>query len=197
MRCNLANGLTLSRFVAAPVFIWLVLRLDAEGGAFYAVAAFVLLVVTLLTDMFDGMAARAMDEVTNFGKIMDPVADSTFFLSAVFALASTERFAAPIWLPLVVLYREVAMHVLRRYAALAGVVLAAKVSGKVKMVVQSVTLAALLAAVALSDLGWIALGETTLRRAVLGSLGLIALVNVLSFIEYLGEIPRLRASRQD
>ncbi len=187
-----ANALTLSRFVTAPVFLGLVLCM-APGRAGVDATAAALLTVTLLSDVFDGWLARRNDQVTNFGKIMDPVADSTFFLTALFAFTASDRFQVPVWLPLVVLYREVGMHVLRRYAALRGVVLAAKTSGKAKMVVQSVALCCVVAAVWAVDLGWAPVSESALRSGVMAAVGLIAVVNVLSVIEYLGEIPRLRS----
>ena len=128
---NWANALTLSRFALAPLMLWLTLRLE-PGAWGVSTAAFLLLGLTLLTDLFDGMVARAHKVVTNFGKIMDPVADSTFFLTVLFAVSASPRFrdAFPVWMPIVVLYREVAIQVLRRYAALRGIVLAAKWSGK-------------------------------------------------------------------
>lgn len=196
---NAANLLTLSRFAAAPVFVVLLRRAAGPEAAGYAWATLILTVATLLTDMLDGLVARRQKMVTDFGKIMDPVADSTFFLTVAFAFAVSERFAIPVWIPLVVLYREIAMHVLRRYAALRGIVLAAKVSGKTKMVIQCVVLLGLLTATAASDAGWLG-GDAAAREAALGRWALwgwvlVAVANVLSLPEYLREIPRFRATR--
>ena len=152
---NLANILTLSRFVTAPIFLWLILSMPEEGDTTLAWTATILLLVTLLTDMLDGTVARACGAVTDFGKIMDPVADSTFFLTAILAFVVSDRFQAPVWTALVVLYREIGMHVLRRYAALRGIVLAAKFSGKAKMVIQSFALILLLLLIVAADSGWI------------------------------------------
>ena len=191
---NWANALTLSRFALAPVMLWLTLQLE-PGAWGISIAAFLLLGLTLLTDLFDGMVARAHKVVTNFGKIMDPVADSTFFLTVLFALSASPRFrdAFPVWMPVAVLYREVAMQVLRRYAALRGIVLAAKWSGKAKMVVQSVLLLLFFAGLALND--WlVANGKTTASEATVDHalwwVGLIiVVVNVASLAEYAREAP--------
>jgi CDP-diacylglycerol--glycerol-3-phosphate 3-phosphatidyltransferase len=199
---NLANALTLSRFVLAPVMLWLLTRLQApaEAGfaAWVAPAAAAVLLVALLTDMFDGVAARNLKHVTDFGKIMDPVADSTFFMTVLFALSASERIDLPIWMPLLVLYREVAMHVLRRYAALRGVVLAAKKSGKAKMATQSIAILAALLVLSASDLGLLRLGESSLGKIFFGVGLLVVAANLLSLPEYLRDVPRLlREERRD
>ncbi len=192
---NLANGLTLSRFAAAPFMLWLILELRTPAvdarGPWISLACFVLFLVTVLTDLFDGMVARAYKVVTDFGKIMDPVADSTLFMTVLFAFSACERFRLPIWIPIIVLWREVAMHVLRRYAALRGIVLAAKFSGKFKMVVQCVVLIGFFLLLAASDLAGGKLEECYLRMILLWSGILIAVVNLLSLVEYFREVPVL------
>jgi len=190
---NPANALTLSRFLAAPVMLGIVLCLRAPGGttSSWSLVALILLVATILTDLFDGMVARAYRIVTDFGKIMDPVADSTFFMTLLFGLAASPRFSLPIWIPMVVLWREVAMQVLRRYAALRGLVLAAKFSGKAKMAIQSTCMILFFLCLALSDLGVCRVREILLTRALLASGVLIAVVNDLSLFEYAREIPTL------
>lgn len=191
---NLANGLTLSRFVTAPIFLIIVLQLRGPETASLSCAALVLVVITLLTDMFDGIAARSLQEVTDFGKIMDPVADSTFFLTALLALSASDRFAAPLWAPLIVLYREIAMHVLRRYAALRGIVLAAKKSGKAKMCIQSIGLVLLLVVTCGIDLEILPLSPAIVPTWTFWTMVVVVAVNLISLPEYLREIPRLRTS---
>ena len=67
-----------------------------------------------ITDYFDGYLARRYGLVSNLGKVMDPVADSTFFMTVYFALSASPRFQLTIWVPILILYREVAIQVLRR-----------------------------------------------------------------------------------
>jgi CDP-diacylglycerol--glycerol-3-phosphate 3-phosphatidyltransferase len=182
---NIANALTLSRFVFAPIFLYLLLMMEGKDTVSMDFYAIVILAVAMLTDLFDGIVARASNTVTDFGKIMDPVADSTFFLTAFFGFVVSSRFAVPIWIPLIVLYREIAMHVLRRYAALRGVVLAAKFSGKAKMVIQAVLTSALLLLVTAIDMEWVDMSLQVLRKVTFWTLLIIAIINVLSMIEYL------------
>jgi len=218
---NLANVLTLSRFAAAPILLALILALPSprysfisiHEGSFYegtllsspimAIAAFLLLSAALLTDLFDGRVARRYKIVTNFGKIMDPIADSTLFLTILFGFSVSERFREyfPIWFPLIVLYREIGIQILRRYGALKGMVLAAHWSGKAKMAIQSVLLLIWFAALAVFDtilymtpfnewskLAWM---ETTLQISLWWIGLVIVVVNVLSLLEYLRKAPKL------
>lgn len=198
---NLPNCLTLSRFAAAPVMLWLVLAMrspEINPDAWKtSLAALLLFVLTILTDLFDGMLARARHEVTLFGKIMDPVADSTFFVTTLFALHSSQRFGAafPLWMPILVFYREVAMQILRRYAALKGNAMPAKFSGKAKTFIQFVALGFLLLMTLARD--WTATaGKACMSESNLMAWGywigiLMVAVNLLSLIEYSKDIPEL------
>lgn len=225
---NWANGLTLARFAAAPIMVGILLALrapaapvdpdavnnpayflsvdytDARSAWAVSMAAFVVLGLALLTDMFDGWVARRMGIVTDFGKIMDPVADSTLSMTVLFALAACPRFRDhfPVWIPLVVLYREVAMQVLRRYGALRGKVMAARWAGKIKMGIQSVAMAGFFLMVAVSDLRadspagpW--LDESTLGCGLFWIGVLIAVVNVASLGDYLRDASALLAEYHD
>lgn len=201
---NLPNCLTLSRFAFAPVILWLTLRMtppEVDRGAWQTtLAAVLVLAVTLLTDLFDGMAARARGEVTIFGKIMDPVADSTFFMTLFFGLSASDRFGASVslWFPILILYREIAMHILRRYAALKGNAVPAKRSGKVKMFTQSVATAAFFLLVLARDLGAAGEGsgwpsEGFLNRAAFCLALFTVAMNYWSLIEYSRDVPELVA----
>ncbi|MDR1612396.1 MAG: CDP-alcohol phosphatidyltransferase family protein [Planctomycetota bacterium] len=200
---NLPNALTLSRFFLAPAMLWLVLALrdpEIDAGAWKAsLAALLVLILTLLTDLFDGTLARARREVTTFGKIMDPVADSTFFMTLLFGLSASRRFGASIsvWLPVLVLYREIAIHILRRYAALKGNAIPARMSGKIKMFTQSLVTAAFFLLVAVRDWtfagGGTAIGESFLRGCARFAGVFAVIVNLLSLVEYSRDVPELIA----
>ncbi len=186
---NLPNSLTLSRFALAPVILYLVQEMrDPEfspGAWKISLAALVVLILTLLTDLFDGMVARARKEVTNFGKIMDPVADSTFFMTLLFGLSACERFGEEVslWFPILVLYREIAMHILRRYAALKGHAAPAKRSGKIKTFTQGVFISVFFLLVFIRD--W---------RVFVFLVSVYTLaVTYWSLIEYAKDVPELVA----
>ena len=201
---NLPNCLTLSRFIFAPVTLVLLQAMndpDYDAGAWKISLALVLvLAVTLLTDLFDGMLARARGEVTNFGKIMDPVADSTFFMTLLFGLSSCPRFGdnVSLWFPMLVLYREVAMHILRRYAALKGHAMPAKMSGKIKMFSQSVATSLFFLLVLARD--WLAahaygspISEGFLQGFAFCLACFTVAVTYWSLIEYAKDVPELVA----
>ena len=202
---NLPNTLTLSRFAFAPVMLVLVQQMrDPEfmpGAWKISLAAVLVLGVTLLTDLFDGMVARARKEVTNFGKIMDPVADSTFFMTLMFGLSACDRFGEDVslWFPILILYREIAMHILRRYAALKGHAVPAKMSGKIKMFTQSVFTSLFFLLVLLRDWLYEAGGgepfisENFLRRFVFLLCVYTVGVTYWSLIEYSKDVPELVA----
>ncbi len=91
--------------------------------------------VAELTDLFDGMAARKRNQVTELGKLLDPMADSIFRISVFLALTQGP-VCLPLWLVLLFFYRDSIISLLRTVCALRGFTLAARFSGKVKAVVQ-------------------------------------------------------------
>jgi cardiolipin synthase len=96
---TLANGLTVARLALAPVFLWLYV----SGDLVRALAAFA---AAAATDVLDGLVARALDQRTRLGEILDPIADKTLAACALFALAARE--SVPMWLPLLAVTRDVA-----------------------------------------------------------------------------------------
>ncbi|MCD8138636.1 MAG: CDP-alcohol phosphatidyltransferase family protein [Planctomycetaceae bacterium] len=202
---NLANTLTLSRFVFAPIILLLVQRMDdpdfAIGTWKISLAVLIVLLVAILTDLFDGMVARARAEVTNFGKIMDPVADSTFFLTLMFGLSACRRFgdSVSLWFPMLILYREIAMHILRRYAALKGNAVPAKMSGKIKMFTQSVATCIFFLLVVIRDYttahsaSGSPISEELLQVLVLILCTYTVAITYWSLIEYSHDVPELIA----
>lgn len=125
----------MGRMLAIPVFI-VVLML----GYYYAAA--VIFILAAFTDMADGMIARKYDLITNFGKIMDPLADKLLVISALICLVELGDVQG--WMVIVILAREFTVTGLRISAAAAGTVIAADISGKIKTVLQMVAVAALL-----------------------------------------------------
>lgn len=134
--------LTGSRLITGPLFAGFFLK--AVSGEFsvtspsmpWLVAALVAAILLELSDAFDGMVARARNEVTALGKIFDPVCDAisrqTIFLS--FLLADI----IPIWMFLIFLYRDSLIYLLRIMMAKEGTVMAAKWAGKFKAITQAV-----------------------------------------------------------
>jgi len=139
---NLPNKLTLIRMIAVPFFI------AAYMTGHYA-AALVLFCAASITDYFDGKIAREQNLVTNFGKIMDPLADKILVYSALCLFIESGLIAA--WMLIVILAREFIVAGMRTVAASEGRVLAAGMSGKIKTVLQMFAVIAFLLALSLKS----------------------------------------------
>ena len=134
---NLPNKLTVARIIAVPFFI----------GAYmkeWYIAAFVIFILASLTDMLDGQIARKYNLVTNFGKIMDPLADKILVYSAFCLMVESTSVNVPAWMLIVILAREFIVSGMRTVAASNGIVIAAGTSGKIKTVLQMIAVPLLL-----------------------------------------------------
>ncbi len=143
---NLPNKLTLIRMIAVPFFIAAYLL-----GQYWI--ALVLFCAASITDYFDGKIARERNLVTNFGKIMDPLADKILVYSALCLFIESGLIRA--WMLILILAREFVIAGMRTVAASEGRVLAAGMSGKIKTVLQMFSVIAFLLALALGN------GQTT------------------------------------
>ncbi|QIB69382.1 CDP-diacylglycerol--glycerol-3-phosphate 3-phosphatidyltransferase [Aminipila butyrica] len=132
---NLPNQLTVGRIIAVPFFVGLYML-----G--YDLIAFVIFIGASLTDLLDGQIARKYNLVTNFGKIMDPLADKILVYSAFCLMV--DNGLVPGWMLIVILAREFAIAGMRTVAASEGLVIAAGMSGKIKTVLQMIAVPLLL-----------------------------------------------------
>ncbi|MCI8647482.1 MAG: CDP-diacylglycerol--glycerol-3-phosphate 3-phosphatidyltransferase [Firmicutes bacterium] len=132
---NLPNKLTLLRIIAIPVFIVVLMM----GHRYIATIIFI---AAALTDMLDGHIARKYNLVTNFGKLMDPLADKLLVMAALLCLVELGNVAS--WMVIVILAREFAVTGLRQVAAAEGIVIAAGMTGKIKTITQMIAIPLLL-----------------------------------------------------
>lgn len=123
---NTANKLTMLRVILIPVYLVL-WYLDFAYNNYAALAVFI---IASLTDLLDGYIARHHNQVTDFGKFMDPLADKVLVLTSMIWFCSMGRF--PAWALVIVMAREFAVSGLRLVAVDNGRVIAAGWSGKVK-----------------------------------------------------------------
>lgn len=137
---TLANQLTAARIFLSPIFVLAFM----QEGLWARVAALVIVVMSELTDGFDGHLARSRGEVTDFGKLLDPLADSISRLTVFIAFLSVGLI--PWWMVLIFLYRDSAVSTLRTVCAYKGLVLAARPSGKLKAIFQATVIIAILLA---------------------------------------------------
>jgi len=135
---NLPNKLTLARFVLTVLF----LVIFFSRAPFNETFALVLFLVASVTDYFDGMIARRDKLITNFGILMDPLADKILVCSAFIAFVG--RDLVPAWMVVIIVARELAITGLRLVAASKSVVLAAEGYGKHKTVSQIVAIISVL-----------------------------------------------------
>ncbi|HEY0050823.1 MAG TPA: CDP-diacylglycerol--glycerol-3-phosphate 3-phosphatidyltransferase [Pyrinomonadaceae bacterium] len=156
---NLPNYLTLARIVLVPLLVVILLTPFADewfGISSYALAIAIFLAASV-TDILDGHLARRRNQVSNFGKLLDPIADKLLVSAALIVLV--EKHLAPAWAVVVILGREFIITGLRSVAASEGIVIAAQKIGKIKMWAQCVAIVALLVAGAtgnppVSNFGW-------------------------------------------
>ena len=135
---NVPNTLTIFRIILIPVFV-LFYAFQIPDWNLWAAVVFI---VASLTDMLDGYLARKWNQVTDFGKLMDPMADKLLVLSALLILQDCGLVY--FWVVLVLLAREFIISAFRLIAVSKGIVIAADTLGKLKTVSQMVALALLL-----------------------------------------------------
>lgn len=133
MKLNLPNILTISRIVITPIFLFVILM---ESLQHRFLIACIIFAIGSITDAVDGHLARKNNQITNFGKFLDPIADKILTTSALLAFMSMGL--CNIWIVMLVLTREFAIASVRMIAASNGVVIPANVWGKIKTVTQMV-----------------------------------------------------------
>ena len=131
---NLPNKLAVARVCMVPLFM-VALMLNTEVSR---VVATVIFALASFTDMLDGKIARKYNLITNFGKLMDPLADKILTAAAMVCLVELGDLAA--WIVVIILFREYAITGLRSVAASENIVVAANIWGKVKTVCQMIAL---------------------------------------------------------
>ncbi len=133
-----ANIITLVRIAMVPVFI-VVYMMHTETSEYISLVIFI---IASITDKLDGYIARKYNQVSNFGKFVDPLADKLLVASALILL--TENGVVPGWATFVILAREFIVTSLRVVAISEGRVLAANNTGKFKTVLQIVAICVLI-----------------------------------------------------
>lgn len=168
---NLPNKLTIFRIILVPIMV-IIPFIPLEGILFNIPITWLLVtlvfVIASITDKLDGYLARSRNEVTTFGKFLDPIADKILVLAAMIMLVESSRL--PAWIPIIVLFREFVVSGYRLIAVeKSGNVIAASIWGKLKTVTQMLGLI-----VALIDVN-------SFAKFLDGSLsGMSLIVNILS-----------------
>ena len=165
---TLPNILTCLRVLLIPVF----LVLAYQGTSPCDFAALVVYVAACLTDYIDGNLARKNNQVTNFGKFMDPVADKLLVMAAL--LIFVEDGTIPAWMVAIILGREFIVSALRMVAAAEGLVIAANMWGKAKTMITLIFL--------LCPIGPIMLGPVSLQTIMIWITVVITAISGVTYI---------------
>lgn len=130
---QIPNALTILRFILAPVFVYLLFFCTLPYSAQLSLIIFML---ASLTDYVDGFLARRWNAESDFGKIMDPLADKLLVLSALIGLTLLAPFYLHPAIFIIILIRELGITILREVYHKKGIVVAANNLGKLKTVMQ-------------------------------------------------------------
>lgn len=181
---NFATSLTIARIFVGPVFLSLYLYHDQLGISELTLpySLLLLMIVSELSDAFDGYVARKYNHVTDLGKLLDPMADSIARIS-IFLTFTLPPVSLPMILIFIFLYRDSMVGTLRTICALRGHALAARPSGKLKAVIQATCAFAILIMMIPHSLGMIS--TETLQSVSFWLVLTTGIYSVLSGLEYI------------
>jgi CDP-diacylglycerol--glycerol-3-phosphate 3-phosphatidyltransferase len=186
---NLADKLTTSRLVLAPVF-FAVYRWGAPLGAIpYVSILWGLFLLIEVSDLLDGYAARRADVVSDFGKLFDPYAD--VFARLTYFVCFVLGGIMPAWVFIIIIYREFSINFLRMLLAQRGITMGARSGGKLKSATYMAAGAASLLLVSAIKLDLFASIRTPFAIGVYALYSLAAFLSVLSFIDYFIQFRKL------
>jgi len=191
---NLANKLTFIRVILAPVFfiVYLLPRfypsLFTNGVTWTIPVLWVIFIISEITDYFDGLAARKLNQTSDFGKLFDPFADTlvqlTCFLCFIIDGIYPVNGIIPAILFLIVIYREFSILFLRNIMLRNGITLGARMGGKVKTVIYIIAVGFALAAASLERLDILNFLLPYFKIAALVIFIISVVLAVVSFIDY-------------
>ncbi len=181
---SIANYLTFIRIFISPIFMLVYIEhdyLDISSALLPYVLLF-LMGVSELSDAFDGYFARKYNQVTDLGKVLDPMADSIARI-AVFLTFTLPPVSLPVPLIFVFIYRDSVVSTLRTICALHGYALAARTSGKVKAVIQAVIAFIILLMMIPHSMG--TLSTALLQKVSLWLVSMAAVYTIFSAVDYI------------
>jgi CDP-diacylglycerol--glycerol-3-phosphate 3-phosphatidyltransferase len=187
---TLATKFTLLRVVLAPVFciIYLLPGLlpawftAPRGAAWTVPVLWFIFIVSELSDMFDGMAARRRNEVSDFGKLFDPFADTLMQITCFLCFVIDGIFPAILFL--LVLYREFGILFIRNLMLKKGVAMGARLGGKIKTVSYITAGAVALLAASVQRLGMFEFLYPWLKTGAVVVFFISVILSVVSFFDY-------------
>lgn len=193
---NLPNKLTVFRIILVPIMV--IIPLVGINGEFFNIPLTYLMVdiifiIASITDKLDGYLARKNNQITTFGKFLDPLADKILVLAAMIMLVEVNRL--PAWIPIIILTREFVISGYRLIAVeKGGIVIAASKWGKFKTVTQMIAI--ILAFIDVNSFGSCFFGNLQgyplyLNVVVTCMMILQTIATVVSGIEYMKDAKKL------
>jgi len=181
-----ATILTTLRIFLGPLFLLVYVKHPQFGLSWtsFPIVLFAILLLSEVSDLLDGYVARKWNQVTDLGKILDPTADSIVRIS-VFLTFTRAPIDLPLYLVFIFLYRDVVIAMLRTLCALRGVALAARMSGKLKAVIQGTVCMVIVVLLLLHTHGVIPLKQ--LKNVSFILTGIAALYTLISGVEYIAK----------
>ena len=181
---TIANYFTFVRILIAPLFLIIYIEHDYLGISNVALPYILLMLLGIseLSDAVDGYLARKYDQVTDLGKVLDPMADSIARIS-VFLTFTLEPVKLSMLLVFIFLYRDSVVSTLRTICALKGYALAARTSGKIKAVIQAIAAFIVLALMIPYSLGYISADTLHAYGTIIVSIA--ALYTLYSGVDYI------------
>lgn len=181
---TLANYFTFIRIFISPIFLLVYLYPHQFGltPLLLPVVLMFLMGVSELSDAFDGYIARKYNQVTELGKLFDPMADS-IYRTSLFLTFTLDPVKIPMGLVFIFIYRDSVISTLRTICALKGFALAARPSGKIKAVIQGLAAATVLVFMFLTALNILTTEELT--RYSTWVVGFAALYTLFSGVDYI------------
>ncbi len=181
---SVANYLTFIRIFISPIFLLVYIEHETFEISAFALPYILLFLlgVSELSDVFDGYFARKYNQVTDLGKILDPMADSIARIS-VFLTFTQAPVNLPMPLIFIFLYRDSVVSTLRTICALRGFALAARISGKAKAVVQAIAAFLILFLMIPHSLGYLSQG--TLHTASTIIVAIAGIYTLFSGVDYI------------
>jgi len=185
---SLANKLTFFRIILAPVFFIIYLfprffpSLFVNGASWTIPALWFIFIVSEITDLLDGMAARKLNETSDFGKLFDPFADTLMQITCFLCFVIDGIFPAILFL--LVIYREFGILFIRNLMLKKGATLGARMGGKIKTVSYIIAAGIALLAVSFQRLAIFEFLFPFLKTGAVIVFFISVIISIVSFIDY-------------
>ncbi len=168
---NLPNKITLGRMFIAPIFLAVYLAGIEHKFLFSAI----IFALGAITDALDGRIARKNNIVTNFGKLLDPIADKMLVTAGL--LAFMKDGLCSIWIVMIILTRDFAVTSLRMIAAAQNLVIPANIGGKIKTVAQMVSFIVVMVLCEISEVFSLGFNMSLISNILMGVTAVISVVS--------------------